>query len=311
MSGVDLSRPVTVVRALSRLPLSTLEARRLLASMQPDVVVGAGGYVCLPVVAAAQLQRIPAVLLEQNAFPGRTTRLLARRARAVATSFEETRRHLPGARTVVTGNPIRRDVRELAVAAVGERCTRILVSGGSQGARRINEAIAGCIESLLRADAALTVTHQCGARDAAMMAEVATRLPDDVRGRYLVHPFFDDIAQRLSRADLVVMRAGGSSLAEVSALGRPMILVPYPHAGGHQAHNARPFVQRGAAILIRDEDCSAEMVRRHILSIVTDSDRWRAMAAASRALGMPDAADRVVALIKRVAGEHESRRRVA
>ena len=311
ISGVDVSNPATVVRALARLPSSTWDARRLLAAMRPDVVVGVGGYVCVPVVAAAQLRRIPVVLLEQNAIPGRATRLLARRARVVATSFEETRGHLPGARTVVTGNPIRREVRALAGAPLGDRCTRVLVTGGSQGARRINQALAGCIRALLEAEPALHVTHQCGDRDAEIMAATAAELPEALRSRYAVEPFFDDIGPRIAAADLVVMRAGGSSLAECSALGRPMILIPYPHAGGHQAHNATPYVRGGAATLIDDEQCTPERLCGEILAVVRDAGRWRRMAARSGELGRPDAADRLVALLRRVAEERAGGRGAA
>ena len=307
ISGIDVGNPATVARALARLPSSTLEAGRLLGAMRPVVVVGVGGYVCVPVVAAAQLRRIPVVLLEQNAVPGRATRLLARRARAVATSFEETRSLLPGARTVLTGNPIRGEVRALVGAPLGERCRRILVTGGSQGARRINQALAGCIRELLEAEPAVHVTHQCGDLDAGAMAAAASALPAELRHRYAVQAFFDDIGARIAAADLVVMRAGGSSLAECSALGRPMILVPYPHAGGHQAHNVAPYVRGGAALAIEDEQCTPERLRDEVLGIVRDTDRWRRMAARSRELGRPDAADRVAALIRHVAEERAAR----
>ncbi|MFN2582070.1 MAG: glycosyltransferase [Candidatus Dormibacteria bacterium] len=307
ISGVDVSRPVTVVRALTSLPSSTLAARRLLRQMRPDVVVGGGGYVCVPVVAAAQMEHLPVVLMEQNAYPGRATRLLARRARVVATSFAETRTHLRGARTVVTGNPVRPEVRALAGTPTGDRCTRVLVTGGSQGARRINRAISGCVEGLLSANAALRVTHQCGVRDADEMSTARNALPDSLRARYELQPFFDDIARRIADADLVVMRAGGSSLAECSTLGRPMILVPYPHAGGHQAYNATPYVRAGAAVLVEDEQCTPARMQREVLAIVDDRARWCAMAEASRSMGRPDAADRVVDVIFRVAAHTRGR----
>ena len=294
-----------------RLPASTLAARRLLRTARPEVVVGGGGYVCVPVVAAASMEGLPVVLLEQNAVPGRATRLLARRARVVATSFAETRTHLHGARTVLTGNPIRREVSALADAPLGARCARILVTGGSQGARRINQAVAGGIRELLESDPALHVTHQCGRLDAVAMATAHAGLAPALRPRYVVAPFFDDIAQRIAGSDLVVMRAGGSSLAECSALGRPMILVPYPHAGGHQAHNMTPFLDAGAAIAIEDEACTPERLLAAILGVVGDAERWRRMAAASRSLGHPDAAARVVALIRLVAGEAPLRRSAA
>ena len=304
VSGVDASIPSTIIRALTQLPSSTMAAHALLRSHEPDVVVGGGGYVCLPVIAAARAHRLPAVLLEQNALPGRTTRLLARRARVVATSFEETASHLHGARTILTGNPIRREVRELVGAPLGPRCTRILVTGGSQGAHRINVAVAGCVRTLLEHDPAVVVTHQCGVRDLDAMQQAASLLPDGLRARYHVAPFFDDLAQLLAASDLVVMRAGGSSLAECSALGRPMILVPYPHVRGHQRHNAAPYAQGGAATVIEDEDCTAAVLQWTILGVLRDPELWRRMAEASRCMGRPDAADRVARLIFRVGDEH-------
>lgn len=301
VSGVDVTNPAKVVRALTQLPSSTIAAHALLRELTPDVVVGGGGYVCLPVVAAARARRLPVVLMEQNAMPGRTTRLLARQARVVATSFAETRRHLHGARTVLTGNPIRREVRQLAGAPLGPRCTRILVTGGSQGARRINLAIAGCVEALLEHDPQLHLTHQCGLRDRDTMRDVAAALPEHLRSRYVVEAFFDDIGRLIAAADLVVMRAGGSSLAECSALGRPMILVPYPHAGGHQRHNAEPYARAGAATVIDDERCTAAGMGHAITALLRDPVRWRRMAEASRRQGRPDAAQRVARLIRLVA----------
>lgn len=307
ISGVDVSDPRSVARMLVRLPSSTRSARKLLKRMRPDVVVGGGGYVCVPVVAAARLQRTPVVLMEQNAYPGRATRLLARSARVVATSFADTGRHLPHARTVLTGNPIRPEVRALAPAALVSRCTRVFVTGGSQGARRINRAMTGCVHALLMEYPDLQVTHQCGTLDSEHVAAVAHALPPSLRSRYTVEAFFDDIGARMAAADLVVMRAGGSSLAECSALGRPMILVPYPYAGGHQAHNVAPYVAGGAAVAIEDAACTPERLMAEIRAILDDATRWRPMAEASRRLGRPDAADRVVELIEQVAREHATR----
>jgi UDP-N-acetylglucosamine--N-acetylmuramyl-(pentapeptide) pyrophosphoryl-undecaprenol N-acetylglucosamine transferase len=266
------------------------------------VVVGAAGYVSVPVVAAALLQRIPVVLLEQNALPGRTTRLFAKRARVVAASFAETAAALPRARVVHTGNPVRPEVKAQAGAPLHQRCEHVLVMGGSQGARRLNDAVAGSIRELLVRYPALRVTHQCGARDAEWAVPVRAGLPDDVRERYTVSAFFDDIGERIRDADLVVMRAGGSSLAETAVMGRPMILVPYPYAGAHQVDNAMPYVEAGAALLIPDEECGAERFRDEIERVVDDPALWRRMADASRATGRPDADDAVVTLIREAAG---------
>jgi len=299
--GIDLGSPWKLPGVAMRISRATVQAQRIVRRFRPDVVVGAAGYVSVPVVAAALLRRIPVVLLEQNAHPGRTTRLFAKRARVVAASFAETAALLPGARVVHTGNPVRPEVKAQAGAPLHQRCEHLLVMGGSQGARRINDALAGCIRELLQDHPELRVTHQCGARDAEWAVPAREGLPEELRERYTVSAFFDDIGERIGDADLVVMRAGGSSLAETAVLGRPMILVPYPYAGAHQVDNAMPYVHAGAALLIPDEECGAERLRSDVERVVEDAERWRRMAEASRAAGHPDADDAVVALIREAA----------
>jgi UDP-N-acetylglucosamine--N-acetylmuramyl-(pentapeptide) pyrophosphoryl-undecaprenol N-acetylglucosamine transferase len=308
VSGVDVRSPGGIARATTQLTGATMAARRLLRRMRPDVVVGAGGYVSVPVVVAALGQRIPVVLLEQNAVPGRATRLLARRARVVAASFTETARYLPHARVVHTGNPVRAEVRAARPGPIGDRLRSVLVTGGSQGARRLNRAITGCVVGLLNDDPDLSVVHQCGSLDHEMVARAAAALPPALASRYTVSPFFDDMSVRMSQSDLVVMRAGGSSIAECSALGRPMIVVPYPHAGGHQRHNVSPYLEAGAAMLIDDADCTPERLGAEIRALVAAPARWRRMSEASAALGLPNATDAVVELIVEAAGAGPNRR---
>ena len=301
-TGLDVHSLMTMGRAAYQLPLATVAARRLLNDFKADVVLGTAGYVCVPVVTAASMSRIPVVLLEQNARPGRAIRLLSRRAEVVATSFAETAAHLPWAKVMHTGNPIRAEIASRCPGARRDRCRQLLVMGGSQGARRLNQAITGCIPELLREHPGLQVTHQCGSLDSPWVAEAARGLPRELRDRYRVEPFFDDVGTLLSDADLVLMRAGGSSLAECSAMGRPMILVPYPHVGGHQEDNAMPYVRRGAAVHLPDAECTPQRVRSEISTLIRDVDRWRAMAEASVSMGRPDAAERVVDVVRQVAG---------
>ncbi|GAC1341897.1 MAG: undecaprenyldiphospho-muramoylpentapeptide beta-N-acetylglucosaminyltransferase [Candidatus Dormibacteria bacterium] len=301
VSGLDTSRPLSLLTAAGRLPLATLRAARLLRGFGADVVVGTAGYVCVPVVMAAALLRVPVVLLEQNAHPGRAIRLLAPRARVVAASFAGTAARLPRARVVHTGNPLRARLVATAAAALPDLPTRVLLTGGSQGAVRLNRALAGCVRDLLERHPELRVTHQCGRAGEADALAAAAALPEPLRARYEVAPFFLDLSARMRAAHLVVMRAGGSSLAECSALGRPMILVPYPHAGAHQADNAAPYVEAGAAVLIPDAECTPERLDGEVEAVLADPPRWRAMAAASAAAGRPDATERVVELVREVA----------
>lgn len=300
IGGLDLGRPASLAGFGLRLPRAVGEARRLIRRFRADVVVGAAGYVSVPVVLAAGRERVQVLLLEQNAVPGRATRLLAHRAAAVAVSFPETAARLEGRWVEVTGNPVRPEFR-FGAPPLGDRLRRLLVWGGSQGARRINGALADAAPRLLREHPELEITHQCGQLDEAEVTARRDRLEPGLRERWEVSAFYTDVASRVAAADLVVMRAGGSSLAEVSALGRPMVLVPYPHAGDHQRHNAAPYVQAGAAVLLPDALCDGERLRRTVLALLGNPARWREMAERSRALGRPDASERVASMVRRLA----------
>jgi len=300
ISGLDVGNAVSVARFAALLPAAVRAARRIIRDFRADVVIGGAGYVSVPVVLAARSLRIPVALLEQNAIPGRATRLLARRGTLVAAAFAETAVSLPHARVVHTGNPIRAEVLATPLRELGETCERLLVMGGSQGARRINRAVAGCVERLLARHPTLQVTHQTGALDADEIEAVAAGLPAELRRRWTRAPFIQDVGAAIMWSDLVLMRAGGSSVAECSALGRPMILVPYPHAGDHQRFNAAPFVQAGAARVIPDDECDPQRAAAEVEALVDDPDAWRHMAVHSAQLGRRDAAPRVLELMRRL-----------
>ena len=203
---------------------------------------------------------------------------------------------------VHTGNPIRAEVLATPLRALGGRCEHLLVMGGSQGARRINRAVAGCASALLRQHLGLRITHQTGVLDAEEMGTVVARLDPDLRGRWELVPFIRDIGPAIVASDLVLMRAGGSSVAECAALGRPMILVPYPHAGDHQRFNAAPYVEAGAARLIPDSDCEPERVAGEVTALLESPPEWRRMAEVSSRLGRRDAASRIVELLGELTG---------
>ncbi len=301
ISGLDVGNAVSVARFAALLPAAIRAARRIIRDFRADVVVGGAGYVSVPVVLAARSLRVPVALLEQNAVPGRATRLLARRGTLVAAAFAQTAARLPGATVIHTGNPIRAEVLATPLRELGECCRRVLVMGGSQGARRINRAVAGCVELLLTEHPDLHITHQTGALDEAEMRAAWDRLPSELRARWTLEPFITDIGAAIAAADLALMRAGGSSVAECAALGRPMILVPYQYAGDHQRFNAAPYVDAGAARLIFDEECDAPRVSAELTAVIDDAQAWQAMAAASARLGRRDAATRIVALLSRLA----------
>jgi UDP-N-acetylglucosamine--N-acetylmuramyl-(pentapeptide) pyrophosphoryl-undecaprenol N-acetylglucosamine transferase len=287
----------------ARLPSAVARARRLIKRFDADVVVGAAGYVCVPVVLAARSLRLPVVLLEQNAQPGRAVRMLAGSAKVIATSFAVTSDYLNGSRVEYTGNPVRADVLRLRGHPTNDTPRNLLITGGSQGARTLNRATVGCIQQLLLDHPQLVVNHVTGTGDFNDVAIAADGITDpDLRSRYRILDFSDRLHELIAAADLVVMRAGGSSLAECSVIGRPMIVVPYPHAGDHQRHNAQPYVDAGAAISVADSEWNSARALKEISSLLGDTERWRAMTTASRNAGKPDATVDVVSLISEVAG---------
>jgi UDP-N-acetylglucosamine--N-acetylmuramyl-(pentapeptide) pyrophosphoryl-undecaprenol N-acetylglucosamine transferase len=305
IAGLDAGSPASVARFALQLPAAVAAARRIIREFGADVVVGGAGYVSVPVVIAARTMHVPVALLEQNALPGRATRLLARRGRLVAASYEETAAHLRAAHVVNTGNPIRPELLATPARPLLGRCEHVLVMGGSQGARRINRAVAGCVAALLDRYPWLRITHQTGSLDIDEMRAAAQALEPGQRARWVLTPFIDDVGAAIVAADVVLMRAGGSSIAECSALGRPMILVPYPYAGDHQRFNAAPYVDAGAARLIPDADCEAARVDRELTALIEAPEQWRRMAAASEAVGRRDAAAHVVGLLRALAGAQE------
>jgi UDP-N-acetylglucosamine--N-acetylmuramyl-(pentapeptide) pyrophosphoryl-undecaprenol N-acetylglucosamine transferase len=301
MRGVqeELWRNLPLVYAL---PASMVQALRILGRFKPHAVLGTGGYITAPVGVAALLHGVPLVLQEQNAVPGRTTRVLARRAALVCTAYVETAAHLQGTRTEHTGTPLRagfaaagRAVRE--GGPDGSRgMRRLVVVGGSQGAHRINTAVAEGLKSIL-ALPGLSVHHVCGSHDIDDLRAMRGGLAEATRARYTVEPFHEAMVDLLAGADLVVSRAGGSAIAETTGLGIPMVLVPYPHAGGHQRFNAAPVVEAGAAVSVPDEELSGVRLVSEITRLHGDPGALLAMRRASLEYGKPDAAREVARLV--------------
>ena len=282
----------------ARLAVSVPQATALLLRHRPAAIFTTGGYVAIPMLLAAAPLRIPTVLWEGNVIPGRSVRVVARLAGSIAVSFAATCRSL-GGRCYVTGTPIR-DTRELDRAAararfeLGPDDRLLLIFGGSQAVRRFNAAVADALPRLVARTHVVHVTGDTGYPAALGDRE---RLPAGVRARYRPYPFLrDDMLAALSAADLVVGRAGSSTLAEVTALGLPMVVVPYPHAAGHQRANARVLVEAGGALLVEDEAFDAEALLDAV-AILDDPARHRRMAGASRALGRPGAADAVAEIV--------------
>jgi len=302
--------PDTVLTAL-RACKGFVQSVAILRREKPDVVVGTGGYVSGPVVLAAWVLGIPTVIHEQNALPGVTTRALSRIASATAVTYPESARYLARkSRVVVTGNPVRKSIlkaeRGAGARAFGLDPMRptLLVFGGSQGARAINQAMVDALPDLLARHPELQVIHQTGRRDHAwVVAELAARGIDVARrSRLVVEPYLYEMDMAMACADLVVSRAGAISIAEITARGIPAVLVPYPGAAeGHQEKNARALEAAGAAVVILQSELAGDVLRETVERLIHDRDQLARMARSSRGLGRPDAADSLADLVVGVA----------
>jgi UDP-N-acetylglucosamine--N-acetylmuramyl-(pentapeptide) pyrophosphoryl-undecaprenol N-acetylglucosamine transferase len=301
--GLSPAKLATLATALRAVPA----CRRRVAGA--GVVVGMGGYVSVPAVLAAVRERVPRILHEQNAVPGLANRALSLLAASVALGFADARDAFPGRvrpRTVVTGNPVREDVLRVtenrealakearAELGLDEGRRTVVIFGGSQGALYVNRAAAGACR-LLRSRADLQIVLLTGTGH---LGVTVRGLPVG-GGGLIVRPvgYLDRMDLAYACADLVVSRAGASSIAEVTACGLPALLVPYPHAtDGHQEANARALQRAGGASILPDDQVTAESLAERIESLVDHDERLRAMAAASGAFGRPDAAGRLADL---------------
>ncbi len=284
------------VRALRRAVLLVkLEA--------PDVVVGTGGFVSAPLLLAAQLMRKKTLIQEQNAFPGVTTKLLSVLAGEVHLSFEEARKFLPkNSRIFVSGNPARSfegvdALRARTHFSIDASRPTLLVFGGSRGARAINNAV---LTHFQKITSSANLIWQTGALDYERIKGQLSPSPS-----LWVAPYIEDMGLAYSAADLVLCRAGASSIAELTNLGKPAVLVPYPFAtGDHQRHNARALVINGAALVIEDDHLGEQASWNNILSLVQNRDTLQNMGAASRKLAYPDAAHQLALRILALAQQH-------
>lgn len=280
------------LKGLFVLPKSFLEARSLIKSFKPDVVVGAGGYVSGPVLLTASLMRVPTLVMDSNALPGFTNRRLAPFVTKAALTFEEALKFFPK-KGIVTGNPVRKEFFEIEAKQRGAK-TNVLIFGGSQGARAINNAMADALEKL-PADK-LQITHQTGEFDFEKIKEIYSRSRFENAD---VRPYITNMVEEFAKADLVICRAGATTCAELAAAGKASIMIPLPTAADdHQRKNAEALQTAGAARMILQRDLTADSLASEILDFVNSPEKISQMETAAKSLARADAAKVTVDLIE-------------
>lgn len=313
--GFDRSNPFTLISSAAVIAWSALRTVRLLKRVDPDVVAGFGGYVSLPVGIAAVIGRRPLVLHEQNSVPGLANKMLSRWSAAVGVTYQASACYMARSRRVeLTGNPVRPSVlssdrsRGRASLGLDPGATALLVFGGSRGARHLNDAMVGLARRLMSVPA-LQVLHVAGRIEAASVAERIDAVLEGDSARYRVVDYIDAMGDAIAAADVIVARAGATSIAEITAIGRAAILVPYPYAtDDHQTLNAKAVEQAGGALVVEDSVLDGESFSRPLVALLEDAGRREEMASASATLGRRDAARRVAAIIADAARIREEMR---
>jgi UDP-N-acetylglucosamine--N-acetylmuramyl-(pentapeptide) pyrophosphoryl-undecaprenol N-acetylglucosamine transferase len=300
-TGLPYGLSWRTVASLFRMAGAGMQALSALRRFDPQLFVGTGGYVTAASAPAAGMLKVPCLLHVSDALPDRTNLKLARMAHTITVAFEAAAAHFPADKVVVTGQPVREEFlqgdREGARAELGYGPEDLVffVTGGSQGAQRLNDVTLGAAPKLLAQG--LKILHQTGQADFARVRQLA--MDGDMVGNggpYRCLPFHPELGRLLAAADVILMRAGASSLAEAAAWGLPMVLVPYPYAHEHQKHNAQALVDRGAALMIEDASLTAETLTEAVLGLAGDAARREGMSRAASGWGSREAAERIARL---------------
>lgn len=291
---------LTRARTVGDLPLGVLHCLTLLRSFRPSVVVGVGGYASGPGMAAAVLARIPSLAFEPNAVPGLANRLVGRWVSAAAVNFDQTRRWFRNAR--VTGIPVRREFFTIPARTQDQRL-RLLVFGGSQGARVLNDVMPAIAGRLLEQFPSLTIVHQAGGRHGETTS-AAYAAAGNYDGRLRIQPYLDGMVHEIAQADLIVCRSGASTVAELAAAGRASVLVPFAAAADdHQRKNADVLVQAGAAAMVTEAELTPERMFGVVAELLQNRAQRLRMGQAARSLAHEDAAQDIGDQIRRLAGD--------
>lgn len=298
--GLKGKNVLELFKALAILPLSILQAMLAIRRFRPDAALGVGGYVTGPVMLAARLSGVPTIIHEQNSVPGMANRKLGRLVDTVCVSLPGSESYFPAEKTVLTGNPVRQNILELARTEPqpGDRFT-LLVLGGSQGAHAINQLVCeACCSGNYPAVAKMTIIHQTGQNDCHWVDQQYRQAGINAR----VAPFFNDMTEVYRDADLLVSRAGATTLTELAVLGKPAILIPYPYAADdHQSRNAAYYAEGGGAVRLAEKELTAEQLAGVIGELAGDRQHLAAMASAMRRLAIADAAEKIVDVCLRAA----------
>lgn len=294
VSGLKTVGALGALRGLFRLPRAMWQARRLIKRLAPDAVIGVGGYASGPVVLAAKLRGIPTAICEQNSIPGLTNKLLGRVVRRVFVAFDGSRRFFAAKKVELVGNPVR---RELAARLLNERSFKksdepvhVLVSGGSLGAVAVNALAADALCALAK-DRPLAIVHQTGEKD----LEATRKRYADAGVAADCRAFIKDMAAAYGTAELVIGRAGATTVAELAIAGKPAVFIPYPFAAdNHQELNAREMAEQGAALMFKQSELTAEKLADALRPLLADPAKRAAMGEVMKRLAKPGAAAAVV-----------------
>ncbi|MGM0420713.1 MAG: undecaprenyldiphospho-muramoylpentapeptide beta-N-acetylglucosaminyltransferase [Bacillota bacterium] len=286
-----------LIKSLSLNTLAFFKAREIIKKEDPDIVVGTGGYSSGAVLLAAKISGYPAIIHEQNAIPGLTNKLLARFVNKVALTYPNSAQYISSSskKTVITGNPIRPEILKMSrdkarkELNITKSARVVMVMGGSQGAQFINQLMAEIYSELIKYKE-MVVIHVTGYKKENKPLEAKEKLNNP--SNLVVKPYIENIELALAAADLVVSRAGATSLAEITGRGLPAILIPYPHAANnHQIANAEYLTEAGAASLLLEKDLNSDRLYNAITTLINDQEKLEAMRTASKRLARPKAAD--------------------
>lgn len=304
IAGFNRSNMLKNIMLPIKLLKSRMQARKIIREFGPSAIVGVGGYASFPMLHAGQGMGVPTLVQEQNSYAGKSNKILGRKAKAVCVAYEHMERFFPGAQIVMTGNPVRRNIAEMARTRE-EGCVKfglsnsaktILVVGGSLGARSINHAIAAELGSLVAGDVQLL--WQTGKPYYEQAKAAAAPFGDKVR----VHEFIYEMDYAYAAADVVISRAGALAIAEMCIAAKPVVFVPLPHAAeNHQEQNALALVKHDAAIMVRDGEMAGALVRT-VRELMNDEARQASMSASLRRLAVTDADERIAKKVIEIAG---------